>query len=94
MEGKRLCEMSVSEESLHRSRLMSDSLLNMILDCSGPTTSVTALYLWQRDFNVQPLNMFLTPLAISTSMCALSSERRCICGYKKAGSCLCGCSDL
>ncbi|CAN7012282.1 unnamed protein product, partial [Brassica rapa subsp. trilocularis] len=55
----------------------------MILDCSGPTTSVTVLYLWQRDFNVQPLNMFLTPLAISTSMCALSSERRCICGYKK-----------
>lgn len=54
-----------------------------ILDCSGPTTSVTVLYLWQRDFNVQPLNMFLTPLAISTSMCALSSERRCICGYKK-----------
>ena len=30
MEGKRLCEMSVSEESLHRSRLMSDSLLNMV----------------------------------------------------------------
>ncbi|CAN6882528.1 unnamed protein product [Brassica oleracea var. botrytis] len=45
MEGESLCEMSVGEESLHRSRLMSDSLLNMILDCSGPTTSLTALHL-------------------------------------------------